>query len=603
MRHPIKLSVFTLCALSLTACTHEVASCPQGTVREGDTCIESPDGGGPGGFANGDSTGFGGDASFERGLDGSTPMDASTMDGGPSDAGLHEAGTLDDASMDAGDGATAPNMDATIEAGAPDAGPCAAQETCNTLDDDCDGKTDEGLLVAVGSTARSWAVDPAMTRSSQRGLSSVLPRAAGGAWLLYKALAPDPTAATTEDGASALNAVRLDADNAPAAAAQEGLVPSSRSYLAASYGPYVAVLFHAPDADGDAIDEDNDGNGRTELALWKDDGTGVLVQQGSLYTVFAKQTDMSGIALHQTTGGELRILVAYSDATDNISNATGVLAPYVHAFGYDSGAGALYEVHAATQLVHDADPDANAGATVRIVRRPCDPGWIIGYFEPPSAQAGATLATREVFLRGVSIDGEVASQPLWRSGPGFSFQGLGVHETCEPGAARLLVLVGDTTSVELAHELVWSATSPETDAGPADTQGSISATILTKTLPGAVQPAQIVRRSGLWFASLRGTGVAVEGVLEIDPTTSAPVRVIALPSVATDDAGTLAPLAPGRAVAKHVRDVNMYFAPIAGLASVDDGLLATYANATSDPTTSSLGAETAAVSYQIGCTP
>lgn len=603
MSHPIKLSALLLCTLSFTACTDDAATCPAGTVREGKVCVESPDGGGQGGFANGDSTGYGGDASFGRDPDGSTSLDASTMDGGRTDAGPSEAGTLDDASMDAGDGASPPNMDATLEAGAPDAGPCAAQETCNALDDDCDGKTDEGLLVAMGSTARSWPVDPAMASSSQRGLSSVLPRAAGGAWLLYKALAPDPTAATSEDGASALNVVRLDADNAPVAAAQTDLVPNSRSYLAASYGPYVAVLFHAPDADGDAIDEDNDGNGHTELALWKDDGTGVLVEQGPAYTVFAKQTDMSGMALHQTTGGELRILVAYSDATDNTSNATGVLAPYVHAFGYDSGAGALYEVRTATQLVHDTDPNANAGATVRIVRRPCDPGWIIGYFEPPSAQAGATLATREVFLRGVSIDGELASDPLWRSGPGFSFQGLGVHETCEAGAARLLVLLGNTSSAEIAHELAWSATSPENDAGPADTQGSISATILTKALPGAVQPAQIVRRSGLWFVSLRGTGVVVEGILEIDPTTSTPVRTIALPSVATDDAGTLAPLAPGSASAKHVRDVNMYFAPIAGLASVDDGLLVTYANATSDPATSSLGAETGAVSYQVSCPP
>jgi hypothetical protein len=47
----------------------------------------------------------------------------------------------------------------------------------------------------------------------------------------------------------------------------------------------------------------------------------------------------------------------------------------------------------------------------------------------------------------------------------------------------------------------------------------------------------------------------------------------------------------------------MYFAPLAGVVSASSGVLTTFSNCTADPSASPLGADTAALTYKLGCTP
>ena len=207
--------------LALGACTDDDAG-----LCIGEKCLTRRDAG----------PGDGGDVLHDAAVDaandsGGESDDASIDAGDAADAGL-DAG--DDAGLDAGEDAA---LDAGLDAGddaALDAGedagedsgpPCVpTTEICNALDDDCDGVADEGLAVSAGEIS-AWELDTAMSSSTQRGFTSLLPREAGGAYLLYKALAPDPTPATTESGASALSVVRLDGQNQAIGAPQTGLIP------------------------------------------------------------------------------------------------------------------------------------------------------------------------------------------------------------------------------------------------------------------------------------------------------------------------------------------------------------------------------------------
>ncbi len=545
---------FVVCS---AACSNDIANCPKGTVKSDGECVETRDGGDNGGDANGDSNGL------------SNGVSEAGVDSGLTDSGM--------SMIDSGIKPCVPSVPAT--------------EVCNGVDDDCNGKVDEGLLVASAASTKEWDVAAPMSSDTQRGFSSLLPRAAGGAWLLYKVTAPDPTQGT-EAGDSELIALRLGANNAQVGTKQAGLIPESRSYLATSYGAYVAVIYHAPDADGDPLASSTDDNGSTKLVLWKEDNTGALVQQGDIVTVVAKHTDMSGISLSEAASGELRILVAYSDASDNIETGTGVLAPFVHAYGLNATSGQLYSVTAATELT-------DAGATVRIVRRPCGPGWIIGYFDPPTNKPGTTLADRQVYLRGVSIDGALGTQRLWASGLGFSFQGLSVLETCEANAARILVNMGNTDSKLVAHELSWS--SAQAAVGSQGTVTPLANMILEGVVTG--QPAQILRRGGIWYVIHRGTGEVPTGVLELD-VPAGTLRTIDLPVALPAMGDPPVKVEVGYASAKHVRDINMYFCPVAGLSNVDNGVLVTFSNSIREPTTGGLlGPETAAMTYKLACSP
>jgi hypothetical protein len=500
------------------------------------------------------------DGCAEAGIDGGSD----TVDGGQgSDAGM-DAGdaSLDDGGSDAG---TDAGTDAAVDAGE-DASVCVpATEVCNGADDDCDGRTDEELLEMAADDSLTFDLPVGdMLANDQRGFAQLLPRSPESAWLLHKPLG-------TSDGATGLEVSSIEQFGAQIGGTQTGLIPTSRVFLGASLGEFVAVLWRSTDADMDTSVDDLVASD-TNLTLLEAVNGQLVVRAG--LELLDGPADISELELSRDEAGELRILAVY--APWSITSGAATLTPTVlHSLRYDADAGppALVEVDETTL-------PANARPTVHALRRPCGDGWLLGYWTNNGTN---TQAERELYVRSLSLEGDIDfnADPLLNVS-GHALQGFASAPACSRASSPLLLLADAPAAVANgprnldAYELSFD-----------NTDASISE-VNTVVVADQIAFTTSVRHGGLWYVTLRNFDDTPTGVRELDVVNQ---RVRDIPT----------PIAQGglAGAALVTADVNMYFAPTQGILRLGDGLLVTFSNA--KPETSPLGRETIAVTHRLRC--
>jgi hypothetical protein len=486
------------------------------------------------------------------------------LDGGEDSV---DGGQDSDASIDAGDaspGGDASAADAAVDAGV-DASVCTpVSEVCNGRDDDCDGRSDEELLeMSIDDSLRFDLPMGDMLADDQRGFAQLLPRTPESAWLLHKPLG-------TLDGATGLEVSAIEQWGGQIGATQSGLIPGSRAFIGASLGDFVAVLWRSTDDDADTSVDDL-ASSDTHLTLLEAFQGELEVRAG---LQLSGPADISELELSRDEDGALRLLAVY--APWSIASGAATLTPTVlHSFRYDAEAmpPALVEVGQTTL-------PANARPTVHALRRPCGPGWLLGYW---TNNGGNTQAERELFVRSMSLDGDIDldGEPLLNVS-GHALQGFASAPACSRESSPLLLLadapaatMGGPRNVD-AYELSFD-----------NEDGSILEEN-TVVVADNVAFTTSARHGGLWYVTLRNFDDTPTGVREVDVVNQR-VREIATPIAQGG-------LAAGGLI---TADVNMYFVPSQGIVSFGQSLLVTFSNA--KPQTSPLGRSTVAVTHRLGC--
>jgi hypothetical protein len=490
------------------------------------------------------------------------------IDGGEA---TEDGGQVSDAGSDAGDGDGDGDGDAGADAAvdaAVDASVCEpVTELCNGVDDDCDGRTDEALLEMSADDSLGFDLPTGdMLANDQRGFAQLLPRSPESAWLLHKPLG-------TLDGASGLEVSTIEQFGAQIGMTQTGLIPTSRVFLGASLDDFIAVLWRSTDDDMDTSVDDLAASD-TNLTLFEAVNGQLVVRAG--LELLDGPADISELELQRDEQGELRILAVYAPWT--ISSGTATLTPTVlHSLRFDADAlpPALVEVSETTL-------PANGRPTVHALRRPCGPGWILGYW---TNNGGNTQAERELYVRPLSLDGDIdfGADPLLNVS-GHALQGFASAPACSRESSSLLLLADAPAAVLNgprnldAYELSF------------DNEDASITEVNTVVVADQIAFTTSARYGGLWYVTLRNFDDTPTGVRELDVVNQ---RVRDVPTPLALAQGGLA------GAALVTADVNMYFAPTQGILPLGEGLLVSFSNA--KPETSPLGRETIAVTHRLRC--